>query len=70
MKEEILLKSNLVWILHPTNDKYFYINKDYKIILLRINNFPEEPLFTLIDGLNILDIDDRPSGWKFEVENS
>ena len=31
---------------------------------LRINDFPDEPLFTLTVGSNRFDLDDAPAGWK------
>jgi hypothetical protein len=34
------------------------------VALLRLNNFPEEPLLTLIFGLEIIDIEDVPEKWK------
>jgi hypothetical protein len=63
MKSEILLKTDLYWKKHPQNDRYFYIERDEIIILLRINNFPDEPLYTLINGLDIIDIEDKPEQW-------
>jgi len=66
MERNKLFKVSLTWKIHPNNNKYFYTKLNDKIILLRINDFPEESLFTIIDGLNIFDFDDRPSEWKFE----
>lgn len=43
-------------------------NEEYdKLILLRMNNFPEEPLYTLINGLDITDLEDKPTGWNLET---
>ncbi|WP_430527592.1 hypothetical protein [Myroides sp. C6-3] len=66
MNKNALLETNLIWKIHSTDNRYFYVVIDEKIIILRINNFPEEPMFTIIDGLNIFDIEDKPIGWTFE----
>ncbi len=34
--------------------------------LLRMNDFPEEPLYTVIAGPSSLDIDDVPRNWTIE----
>ena len=66
MKTNILLKESIVWQQHRQNSRYFYIEREEKIILLRVNNFPDEPLYTLIDGLYIIDIDDKPDNWLLQ----
>lgn len=66
MENSILLKKNIFWKEHPRHKRYYYIEDGDKIILLRLNNFPEEPLWTIINGLDIMDIEDRPSGWILE----
>ncbi|WP_333626215.1 hypothetical protein [Sphingobacterium siyangense] len=51
MNNEELISSTIFWKKHPEIG-YYYYNEEYdKLILLRMNNFPEEPLFTLINGL-------------------
>jgi hypothetical protein len=66
MKEKSVLNSTIFWKKIPNNESYFYSEKYENFIYLRINNFPEEPLFTLINGLEIWDIEDRPDGWILE----
>ena len=34
--------------------------------LLRMNNFPEEPLYTVTAGVSSVDIDDAPAGWTIK----
>jgi hypothetical protein len=63
MESKALLKNNLAWEKHPQNDRYFYIETNDTIILLRINNFPDEPLYTSINGLDIVDMEDIPERW-------
>lgn len=66
MNNEELISSTIFWKKHPEIG-YYYYNEEYdKLILLRINNFPEEPLFTLINGLDITDLEDKPIEWNLE----
>lgn len=65
MKDEIL-NEEIFWRKHPRHERYFFFKKNESIILLRINNFPDEPLYTVINGLEIFDIDDRPENWTLE----
>jgi hypothetical protein len=68
MKNKILLKTKLIWKKHPENNRFFYIeDRANTIILLRINNFPEEPLYTIINGSDIIDLDDIPSYWILDT---
>lgn len=67
MKNLVLIGTNVFWKKHPNNERYFYLRKDSDVVLLRVNNFPDEPLFTLINGLDIMDIEDRPSGWNLDI---
>lgn len=64
MENKNLILLDVFWEKHPIHERYYYITKDNKIILLRINNFPDEPLYTLINGLDITDIEDTPIGWR------
>ncbi|WP_312363789.1 hypothetical protein [Sphingobacterium sp.] len=66
MNNEELISSTIFWKKHPEIG-YYYYNEEYdKLIILRINNFPEEPLFTLINGLDITDLEDKPIEWNLE----
>ncbi len=58
-----LLKHKINWINHSSNIRYWYFEEQGKIILLRMNDFPDEPLYTVINGLEITDIDDLPKNW-------
>lgn len=66
MTNKELITSTIFWKKHPEIG-YYYYNEEYdKLILLRMNNFPEEPLYTLINGLDITDLEDKPTGWNLE----
>ncbi|WP_286753021.1 MULTISPECIES: hypothetical protein [Sphingobacterium] len=66
MTNKELITSTIFWKKHPKIG-YYYYNEEYdKLILLRMNNFPDEPLYTLINGLDITDLEDKPTGWNLE----
>lgn len=65
MDSNKLINSNITWISHQ-HKRFFYTKNNGSVILLRVNNFPEEPLLTLINGLEVFDIEDTPIGWIFE----
>ena len=67
MQNSILINTSIYWQKIPSNERYFYMKDNGKIVLLRINNFPDEPLYTLINGIDIIDIEDKPSGWRLEL---
>lgn len=68
MSYEKFLEEFLEW--EPDlNTDVFYICKQYpkNICYLRMNNFPEEPLWTLIVCKQIMyDFDDLPKNWKIK----
>ncbi len=64
METSKLLNTPVNWLL-ISNSFYYYVEIDNKIIYIRLNNFPEEPLYTIINGLDIVDIDDPPTYWIF-----
>lgn len=66
MENKNLMLLDIFWKKHPHNERYYYLKENNKIILLRINNFPDEPLYTLINELDIMDIEDKPVGWSLE----
>jgi hypothetical protein len=63
-----LLKKNIRWKNHPDKEikRYWYCQIEEKLILLRMNNFPDEVLFTVINGLEICDLEDKPENWELE----
>jgi len=66
MTIENLLKTKVKWKKHKVSSRFFYHQSNDQISLLRINDFPDEPLFTVISGLEIKDMDDKPLEWKLE----
>ena len=62
-----LKESKVNWIKNPKNNQHIlYVAKidgaDWKI---RLNNFPEEPMYTLnIDQKNVLHFNDWPKNWR------
>jgi len=68
MSNEIkdLVNKSIYWQKHSINKKYFFAQFDGDLLLLRLNNFPDEPLWTLIKQLEILDIEDTPETWVID----
>lgn len=68
MKIKNLLKKNIKWKNHPDEKvrRFFYCEIEGRLILLRMNNFPDEVLYTVINGLEIIDIEDKPENWELE----
>lgn len=59
-------EKKIFWRKHPENDKYFLTKEEDRFIFLRVNNFPEESLFTIIDGIKIYDLEEIPTQWEIE----
>lgn len=66
MDSKRLLNSQIKWKRSAFNEKYFQAEVNGELLILRLNNFPEEPLLTLINGQEILDVEERPLNWQFE----
>jgi hypothetical protein len=60
---EHLLTVSIYWQRHEHNQRYFYAYRNGQLILLRINDFPDEPYCTIIMGLAIMDMEDIPVHW-------
>jgi hypothetical protein len=71
MNRDNLISRNIAWYQHNTCCRYYYYQDEVtnRIVLLRMNNFPDEPLYTIIDGLDIFDIEDKPDGWVLQEIN-
>lgn len=61
---EDLLKERLIWLPVSANERDF-VNDTYprQECYLRMNDFPEEPLWTLFYKDDIIDFDDAPTQW-------
>lgn len=66
VSEHFLFSKSIFWQKHPSARRFFYAINDGKVLLLRLNNFPEEPLYTFISELEIIDFDDAPSLWVID----
>lgn len=60
---DILFKKDILWLKHDSNVRFYYAYLNGELLLLRINDFPDEPLYTFINGLLIKDFDDLPNKW-------
>ena len=55
-----IMGASIIWNKHPEDVRFWYSSWKEETIYLRINNFPEESLYTLISKNRIVDIDDLP----------
>ncbi len=62
-KIEEIINSSIYWQKHSHNEKYFYAYNNKELLLLRLNDFPDEPLITLIKDLEIIDLEEVPKNW-------
>jgi hypothetical protein len=63
-KASDLLTLPVVW--EKVNDGFWRARINDHECLLRMNNFPEEPLYTITAGGSSVDVDDAPAGWKIK----
>jgi len=70
MKINELLNKALNWkpILNNVRD-FFCESFDDEECILRMNNFPEEPLWTLFFYGESIDFDDTPENWNITYRN-
>lgn len=65
-----LLNEYIDWIpLESSKRDFITINYPTEICFLRMNNFPEEPLWTLFYHNESIDIEDTPEKWKIKYRS-
>jgi hypothetical protein len=60
-----VLKAQVVWQEVTPGGVEFVAEVRGHPCKLRMNDFPDEPLYTLSVGGNKIDLDDAPAGWAF-----
>jgi len=60
-----LLSEPIHWKFNSEAGGYYGLWND-EMLFLRLNDFPDEPLYTLIFGLEEINVEDRPPAWTFE----
>jgi len=69
---KIVFDKSVAWEKNPNTDADnfpFKANVDSKSWKLRINDFPDEPMYTLfIENKAIITFDDRPDTWVIQDE--
>ena len=60
-----LFKQKIEWSEEVPGGTQFYAYIDGELCQLTMNDYPDEPLYTLKWKNFSLDLDDRPNGWKF-----
>lgn len=63
---EQLLQRPVIWREEVPAGVEFFSYVDDDLCQLTMNDYPDEPLYTLRWKESSLDIDDRPSLWTFE----
>ncbi len=63
IKSNHLLSLSIYWQKVKETERYYYAYQNDELLLLRMNNFPDEPLYTLINKLQISDLDNLPNTW-------
>ncbi len=63
---EDLTVTELEWLVHPDRKGYYYAKVENQTLSLRLNDFPEEPLYTLIWKDQSIDLEEKPSLWRFK----
>lgn len=59
-----LTKESMKWVSETDSGRYFYTDAyDKGICWLRINDFPDEPLWTLFYKGDAINFDDKPENW-------
>jgi hypothetical protein len=66
MKISELVEKKYFLKRHPKMSNFFYFYDDDNLVLLRINVTPEESLFDIINGLEVMIGDDIPPLWELE----
>lgn len=60
---DFILDKSIIWNVHEENKRYYYAYFNNGFLLLRINNFPDEPMYTVIYEKYISDLDELPNQW-------
>lgn len=56
----------IIWRSHSSSPRFWIAESEGDTFYLRMNNFPEEPLYTFISKSVLEDIDDLPERWILE----
>ena len=59
-----LMQHNLVWDEVNNQSRYYTTIYQAEKYYMRLNNFPDEPLYTVIINDEHFDFDDLPGSWK------
>lgn len=54
------------WKKHGQDTVYWFSEIGGDLVFLRMNNFPEEPLYTFISKSEVRDFNDLPEKWIVE----
>ena len=61
-----LVQAVLTWVFDPEDEGWFVATFLGQAVYMRINNFPDENLYSVWLGDGWLDFDDLPANWSVE----
>jgi hypothetical protein len=71
VNERNFINEKVVWRNGPDAEHPYESNKEGMDLLIRVNDFPAESLYTLlVNQHEVADFDDWPENWKREKEES
>jgi len=56
--------ANLIWLSNDSTSNVFHATFDGEPVRLTLNDFPDEPIFTLEFRDRRVDIEESPKGWQ------
>ncbi len=62
-KLNLITSSQLNWLPVESEPYMFFVIFEDERLLLRLNDFPEEPLLSLVWREDKIDMDEWPKGW-------
>lgn len=70
MSIETIFKQKAVWKQNNDCRVLFETIINNKLYLLKMNDFPEEPMYTVSDSFESIDFDDLPKNWKINCQDT
>ena len=66
MNIEKLLNEKIIWKPEISGGIWYKTTFNGEKYKLRMNDFPDEPLYTLISNSEQIDVEDQPKSWTVE----
>ena len=62
-----IFKQKIIWKLKEKNDLLFEVDINGELFFLKINDFPEESMYTVTNNYESIDFDDKPECWEIII---